>query len=323
MVCKGALCLNFYRANARNRNQAVLCNRNRIAGDQAVFHRTACIYSVCLQVKRRIAVGYGVCYALNAEEVLLCFSDNELCGYIPRKDIVAVGNFNAYRISSDILRLIRTAVVCNIKLIKVYSVCICDSIYALVLAVIDIGCCRRDGNRDGSLCDFCRRSTRESACEGIVSAVSSRESRYCVGNVLVGITCVCVIESTLCKNGNDVSRYKSGIFNARRDFRLIRAVISLILCRDIEVCEREGLGSYRESTGDKGDIVYIRGESRNLNGILTAAASLGVGGGVHSSSAEGYSCLRYGVSEGNIVLFRAVLDCRAGCRNGNNLFCDI
>ena len=121
--------------------------------------------------------------------------------------------------------------------------------------------------------------------------MSSRESRYCVGNVLVGITCVCVIESTLCKNGNDVSRYKSGIFNARRDFRLVRAVISLILCRDIEVCEREGLGSYRESTGDKGDIVYIRGKSRNLNGILTAAASLGVGGGVHSSSAEGNSRL--------------------------------
>ena len=153
--------------------------------------------------------------------------------------------------------------------------------------------------------------------------MSSRESRYCVGNVLVGITCVCVIESTLCKNGNDVSRYKSGIFNARRDFRLIRAVISLILCRDIEVCEREALGNYRESTGDKGDIVYIRGKSRNLNGILTAAASIGIGGGVHSRSVEGHACLRYGVSEGNIVLFRAVLDCRAVCRNGNNLFCDI
>ena len=153
--------------------------------------------------------------------------------------------------------------------------------------------------------------------------MSSRESRYCVGNVLVGIACVCTCKGTACKNCYYVTRYKSGIFNARRYFRLVRAVISLILCRDIEVCEREALGSYRESTGDKGDIVYIRGKSRNLNGILTAAASLGVGGGVHSRSVEGHACLRYGVSEGNIVLFRAVLDCRAGCRNGNNLFCDI
>ena len=121
--------------------------------------------------------------------------------------------------------------------------------------------------------------------------MSSRESRYGVGNGLVGIGCVCVIECTACKNCYNITRYKSGILNARRYFRLVRAVISLILCRDIEVCEREALGNYRESTGDKGDIVYIRGKSRNLNGILTAAASIGIGGGVHSRSAEGNSRL--------------------------------